>query len=327
VTYRIRALVAALAVVGGALTACASGPSQINSAVIIGDRVISVDDVQHRLDESLNTEPATKDLAKNRKLDLVSRGIVNQLVRHELLAEAAKREGLSVSEKDLADVTAGTAPAQDPVQRAIEAGFDAHELAKDRLLALNLGKKYASRLQLTVSGAQVVSPANAQKLATDLAKKLAAVKPDQVGAELEKLATQEINPVPNLLVSAPYSYGLWASQNQGLDIRPLFGAPVNSVVAFPLGSGEQSASSGWFVGVIQRRDENATLTDQVAQLLPQVTPDWLQGVGLKLISPLAAELGVRISPRYGIWDQLSVGVVPSEGERFGLIIPAANARP
>jgi len=90
VTTRIPALVAALAVLGGALTACASGPSQVNSAVIIGDHVISVDDVQRRLDEALTVEPAAKDLAKNHKLDLASRGIVDQLVRHELLAEAAR---------------------------------------------------------------------------------------------------------------------------------------------------------------------------------------------------------------------------------------------
>jgi hypothetical protein len=327
VTTRIPALVASIAVLGSALTACASGPSQINSAVIIGDRVISVDDVQHRLDEALRVEPAAKELAKNRKLDLVSRGIVNQLVRHELLTEAARREALTVSEKDLSDLTAGTGPSQDPVERAIEAGFDPHELAKDRLLLLNLGKKYADKLELTVDGAQVVSPANSQKLATDLAKKLAAVKPAQAASVLQQQASQEINPVPNLPVSVPASYSIYARNNNALDIRPLFSAPVNTVVAFPLGTGEQSSTSGWFVGLIKARNDKATLQSDVAALLPQVTPDWLYGVGLHLISPLAAELGVRISPRYGIWDELAVGVAPSEGERFGVVVPVANAGP
>src|SRR5436190_11329797 len=93
---RPAALIAGLAVLGSVLTACGSGSTQANSAVIIGKRVISVDEVQQRLDTALSKEQVAKDLAKNHKLDLVSRGIVSTLVLHELIVEQVRRDGLSV---------------------------------------------------------------------------------------------------------------------------------------------------------------------------------------------------------------------------------------
>lgn len=324
-TTRISALVAAFAVLGGALTACGSGPSQVNSAVIIGDQVVSVDDVQRRLDEALRVEPAAKEIAKNHKLDLVSRGIVNQIVRHELLEETARREGLSVSEKDLSDLTAGTRPAEDPLARAVEAGFDQRELARDRLLLQSLAQRFANRLQITVDAAQVISPANARKQSVDLANRLAKVKPEEAAGEIEKQASQEITPVRDFQVNVPATFGIFA-QNQ-VSLLPVLSARANTVVAFPLASGEQAGTAGWFVGYVKQRSDNATLASNVAALIPQISPEWLQQVGLHLISPLANELGVRINPRYGIWDELEVGVVPNEGEKFGVVVPVASARP
>jgi hypothetical protein len=324
VTTRIRALVAALAVLGGTLTACATGPSQVNSAVIIGDRVISVDDVQHRLDRALQTEPASKELAKNRKLDLVSRGIVNQLVRHEVLAEAAKREGLTVSEKDVSDVAAGTGPAEDPFQRTVDAAFDPRETARDRVLLVMLGRKYMDRLQVVFDGALVVTPTNAQATAVDLANKMAA-QPKNTAQMLNSLDSQTIQPAVDQEFSAVGAFRFFSQQQ--VDLAPLFGVQPNNVVAFPFGGGGEQSPSGWLVALVKKRDDHATLSEQEQSAAGTVTPQWDYQVGLQLIGPLVSELNIRISPRYGVWDRLAVGVAPSEKEKTGLLLPVATAKP
>jgi hypothetical protein len=313
-------LVASLAVLGGALTACGNGPSQVNSAVIIGDRVITVDDVQRRLDTALAAEPAAKDLAKNHKLDVVSRGIVNELVRHELLSEAAKRENLTVSEGDLREAVAGVAPSEDPLQRTVDAAFDANERARDQLLAAALGKKYLEKLQITFDGVSL-SAGDARKTAEDLARQVAA-KPDQAANLFAQAAGPQGQPINGITLSEVGAYGIYV-QNQVM-VAPLLGVPANSVVAFPLGTSQEGGGGGWLVAHIKERNTNATLSGDDSAAVSQVPPNWMALVGQHLASPLAEELGVRISPRYGVWDQLSVGVVPTEGEKVGLIIPVAT---
>ncbi|HEV2782756.1 MAG TPA: SurA N-terminal domain-containing protein [Actinophytocola sp.] len=317
-------LIAVLAVLATALTACGSGPTQINSAVIIGDRVVSVDEVQRRLDTALDTEPAAKDLARNRKLDLVSRGIVNQLVRHELIAEAAEREGLTVSERDLAELTASTAPPEDPVLKAVTAGFDGREIARDRLLLQALGRKYLERLQVRMEAATVASEGDSRQAATDLARKVAA-QPDRMAQLIEEPSTAQVRPAPVDALSPVSTYGFFAQQQ--VQLAPVFSVQPNTVVAFQFIAGEQSGANAWLVALIKERNTNATLSEQERSIVSQVPPEWNQAIGTQLISPLAGELGVRISPRYGVWDELAVGVAPNESEKVGLVLPAAMPKP
>lgn len=322
---------------GGALVACSSGPSQINSAVIIGDRVISVDDVQNRLDQALRVEPATKELAKNHKLDLVSRGILNELVRHELLAEAARREGLTVSEKDVSDVVAATEPSQDPVQRSIEAAFDRKDVFRDRLLAVEYGRKMVGKVQLTMNGIVIGVAGYTRQKATDLAKQIAA-KPDKV-AELSAAAGgggDRTRPLSNFPYNVVTSYA-GAAQSAGQTgqapdpndmLPPLFAAPSNSVVALPLGGGGEDGAGGGggFLIALIKHDGGGVSGDEAAQA-GQIPPDWLFVLGEHLIGPLAKEVGLRVSPRYGVWDDLAVGVAPSEAEKVGVLVPASTAKP
>jgi hypothetical protein len=334
---RVGLPVAVFAVLGSAVAGCGSGPSQANSAVIIGQRVITVDDVQHRLDDAISREQAARDLAKNHKLDVVSRGIVDQLIRHELITEAAKRENLSVSEKDVSDAQAGAAPSEDPTQKAIDAGFDAHELTRDRLLMRELGKKYVEKLRVTFVGLQVVS-SDARKKSDDIAHKVAA-SPGQAEQIFQQAgsppsggdpnASPEAQAIPAFPLTAQRGYDI-AAQNQVL-LTPLFGVAQHSVVAFPLGSGEQAASAGWIVAYIQERNLNAPpeapdSQQQQGTPVSQIPAQWLELVGRQMTAPLAGELGVRISPRYGVWDELAVGVAPSEGEKVGIVV-AGNTKP
>ncbi|MDQ3787420.1 MAG: hypothetical protein M3422_09275, partial [Actinomycetota bacterium] len=79
---------AAVTALVATLSACGTGPSQVNSAVIIDDHVISVDEVQSLIDKVVK-EPAARPLAQQHKLDLVAREVVSQLVTHQVLSEVA----------------------------------------------------------------------------------------------------------------------------------------------------------------------------------------------------------------------------------------------
>jgi hypothetical protein len=285
--------------------------------------VITVDDVQRRLDTALNAEPAAKDLAKNHKLDVVSRGIVNELIRHELLAEAAKRESLSVPEGDLQEAVAGIAPSEDPLQRTVDAAFDPRERVKDQLLSAALGKKYLEKLQITIDGA-LLGTADANKKADELARQVAAT-PDRAASLFAEATGPERQPIQNLPLTEVGAYGIY-TQNQVM-LAPLLGVAANTVVAFPIGGGQEGGAGTWLVAHVKKRDTNATLSGEDAASVSQVPSNWMAVVGQHLASPLAAELGVRISPRYGVWDQLAVGVAASEGEKVGVIVPVVTTRP
>jgi hypothetical protein len=320
-------LIAVLAVLTSALAACGSQPREANSAVIIGNRIVSVDDVQRRLENALNNEPAAKELAKSHKLDLVSRSIVTQLVRHELITEVAKRENLSVAEKDVDELLAANAPPEDPVQRSVQAAFDPKEYARDRLLIQRLGAKYQDKVEITFDGATVRSPTDAKAQATELATKIAA--DPAKAAEIVRAAAgndpEAQSPVQPVLGQAlsPISAFQIAVENNAL-LSPVFAAQKGAVVAFPFSSGDQGGGSAWLVALISQRDNNATLPADQTAAASQVSPQWQEEVGNRLIGPVVTELGVRVSPRYGVWDELAVAVAPSEGEKTGVLLPAAD---
>jgi hypothetical protein len=316
-------LIASLAVLGSVLTACGNDPSQANSAVIIGSKVITVDDVQNRLNHALDTEPAAKDLARNRKLDQVSRGIVDQLVRHELIAEAARREGLSVTEKDVSDALAQAAPPDDPVQKSVNAAFDMREIAKDRLLVQALGHKYLDNLAVHLDGAVVQSTTNAKDVAFDLARKIAA-HPDKVTDTVRAANGQEVQPVPVQDFNPVNTYQIYSEQQ--VTLYQMFGAAPNTVIAFPIASGEQGSGTAWLVGLIETRSTTGKLSEQDQSAAAQVAPGWEAAVGTQLLGLVAGDLSIRISPRYGVWDEVAVGLAPSDGEKTGLLLPAASTR-
>ena len=47
----------------------------------------------------------------------------------------------------------------------------------------------------------------------------------------------------------------------------------------------------------------------------------------RLLQPLADQVGVRVNPRYGVWDTSAMGVAPSEGEKAGFQIAVQQPKP
>jgi hypothetical protein len=46
----------------------------------------------------------------------------------------------------------------------------------------------------------------------------------------------------------------------------------------------------------------------------------LAAIGQRLLQPLAEEVGVRVNPRYGVWDPVSMTVVSGE-QQVGAVLP------
>ncbi|SFP39665.1 SurA N-terminal domain-containing protein [Amycolatopsis arida] len=59
----------------------------------------------------------------------------------------------------------------------------------------------------------------------------------------------------------------------------------------------------------------------------QSDPQQLYRVGLRMLQPIAEELGVRVNPRYGVWDAAGMSVVPSEEEVTGHLLHPRTVQP
>lgn len=297
----LRAVAVAAAIVG-MLVGCGSGPSQIGAAALVGGTVIPVDRVQQQLDIVLTKEgeQAKTQLVAGSQLDDVSREILTQAVRHELLAVAARREGLSVDDEQITDVLGQLGG---PEMASAGTVYDAQGIrtrARDQLLAVELGRKYLPRLSATVdyttAGTRTAAMQRVQQLSeagSERAREIIAADAEQGVAALDQ--------------------DIIAAENPGLAAAPIFGVDEGTVVAF---TSDEDAGS-WLVMVVTDRSTNTQGGGEVDELGPAL----LEAAGLRQLAPVAKDLGVRINPRYGVWDPMSVRVAPNENETAGFAAP------
>ncbi len=295
--------VAVAAVAVGMLVGCGSGPSQIGAAALVGDTAIPVDRVQQQLDRVLTKEgeQAKAQLVAGDQLDDVSRDILTDAVRHELLAVAARREGLSVEDEQITDRLRELGGPE-----AASAGtiFDAQSIrtrARDQLLTVELAREYLPRLAVTVD----YTTAATRTAAMQRVRQLSEAGPDRAREIIEADAEQG--------VPAGLDQEIFAAENPALAAGPMFGVDEGTVVAFP---SDQDAGS-WLVMVVTERSTNA----QAGGAIDELGPTLLEAVGLRQLAPIAKDLGVRINPRYGLWDPVSVRVAPNENETAGFVAP------
>lgn len=326
--FRLPWLIAVLVAMVATLTACGSGPSQINSAVIIDDTSISVDEVQALVDKAVREQPAARPLAQQRKLDIVAREAVTQLLLHELLTTVAREENITVRREDVADAMAqnpfaqelptdGSVPPEALATQLVYRARDARETVTDQLVLAQLANKYYERLQVTmdytvISGDQgSAEPESMREQAEAKAREFAA-NPDDVSRLIEEDRAAQ--------VEAEEGAEFAALQSPELAATVIFGAAEGSVIAFEPSAGQAL----WVVGLIRERDTNAS--PQVAEA-PQVDPNQLVAVGRRLLQPYVEEASIEVSPRYGVWDPVAMGIAPSEEETAGLVLPPATASP
>lgn len=301
---------AAVTALVATLTACGTGPSQVNSAVIIDDHVISVDEVQALIDEVVK-EPAARPLAQQHKLDLVAREVVTQLVTHKLLTDAAREENLRVDQQQLSQLrdqnplaqdlpTDGSVPTEQlvPVLVNRARGFDA--FANDSLLLIELAKKYAGRANAKIN---VVGFTDFGK-AEELARKIAA-DPDQ-GAELMRNSGADGEPQLDTETGA--------SSLLSLQLM----VPNGSVLVVNVPATGQSAG-GYFVVQVLSSEVASSAEGEVD--LSQQDPMELTQYGKYVLRQQVLDDGIRLSPRYGEWNLAEMKALPdTESDMAGILL-------
>ncbi|MGH3980159.1 MAG: SurA N-terminal domain-containing protein [Pseudonocardiaceae bacterium] len=298
----------------GLLAGCGSGPSQVGAAAIVGDRIVPIEQVQQQLRTVLEKEgeEAKAQLVAGRQLDDVSRQIVTLAVQHELLAEAAERERLSVSEQRVTAMIDRLGGARAASAGSVFTVENFRDRARDQLLAVELGRKYLPGLAVTVDyttadtrGAAMQRVAELSAAGSERARELIRADVDQGAA-------------------AALDQEIIASENPGFASAPVFGVGKGTVVAFP--SDEQAGT--WLVMVVTGRSTDGG-SGQPARKgeIDAMDRSLIAAAGIRQLAPVAEDVGVRLNPRYGVWDAVSLQTAPNENETTGFVAPLREVPP
>lgn len=280
---------------------CGTGPSQVGSAAIVGDTVLPLETVQQRLDVVLQKEPEARKLHDQRKLDQVARQLVTLGVQHQLIELAARREGVTVSEEDVAESVEQAGGADLASQNTVYDPTTFRERARDQLLLVELARKYVDRMEVTFD--YFFAKDNAE--AVEKAKQVAA-NPARM-AEFIKAAPrseqgQTLGRAGQVVRSAESPQSMQS---------PLFGVEPGTVVAFS----PDPSNAQWIVAYVTDRKTDVRPSGESST--EQLTPQLLEQIGLRLVQSLAGNPEIKVNPRYGVWDANAISLAPSEGELSG----------
>lgn len=327
--------VASIALIGLVLAGCGSGPSRVGAAAIVGDTVITTDDIQARLRTAapdlraaVDEQGAAQGIAPGAPLPpevlaSESRRLVTVRVLHELIGEQSRRDGVVVLPARVDAALAGVGGAE---AAARGSGFDPatiRELVGDQIAAADIGRRVFDRLTVTVDFAIAPDRATAEQLA-------ARVAADPAGAAALIGALPAGTGATNLM--------LRPGADQGAGIRAtasslLFGLPAGTVAVTSDSSGSGSAqqapdpaTSPWTVIHVRERRLDAPPPAGTITPADRVDNDTMFGFGLRVLQPLALADGVTVSPRYGAWDPTQLDVVESAAAA-GTVTPVRAPAP
>ena len=275
----------------------------VGTAAVVNGTAIPVEQLQDRSDVLLakEDEQFRAELVAGRQLDEVSRFVLTQIVTHELITLAAQRADLSVEATEV-DALLYELGGPEIAPRAEEF----RQQAQDRLLMVQLGRRTLGTA-LTFD----YTTATSRTAAIQRAEELAAAGPrgarDLINADID--AGKE----------AGVGKRVVAGDDPIFASSPAFGVAKGSVVAFQLADSQR-----WLVTVIKNRVDGAQPSD-AAPDPDQIDPDVLDAIGLRQLATVAEEVGVLLSPRYGVWDLVTMQAVPNENETGGIVLPLAAA--
>ncbi|HEY4018774.1 MAG TPA: hypothetical protein VGM75_08820 [Pseudonocardiaceae bacterium] len=307
------------ALAGVLLAGCASGPAQAGSAAIVNGTAISLDTIQAQLNNYLAHQPPANGGQQTSPAD-AARQIVSYAVLDQIDNAAVAKYHLNVPAQVVSQYTTQLGGIAGLMKNT---GFTAAELQmilRDRVVQLAYATKYLSKFEVTFDTVSVGD----QKTATALAQKVSA---DPANAKsILTAAAAGSNSQPQFggkltggqIIGQQAQIDQQAQQSGGnspsATILPVFAAKSNSVLTFSLSQGQ------WVVLVVHNADTNATPSATDQQALTQANSDELIKSGTFLLSPLAQDLNIKISPRYGVWDQITMSVVATVGQ-YGVEVP------
>jgi hypothetical protein len=295
----LAALVSVTAVAVG-LSGCGSGPSQVGAAAIVGQTVVPLAEAQAKIDAALG-KPGLLDqlrLQGDKPAD-ISREVVTRQIQHVLLAEAARRERITVRDDAVEAELAREGGVDALVEATIYDAVSVREAVRDQLVSQALARKQLSRLAVTVDMVNATSRDDAVTKARQMA-----TGPAQAAQVLaaDPKAQRNATLRPALLPQSAAAFP--------------FGTPAGSVVAVQV----SPAPDGWMVMRVTNRTTTAPPVGGPG-MLAQVDDATLDDIGRRFTQPLAAELGVKVNPRYGTWDPLRLAVLPPNTPA-GIVLPA-----
>ncbi|MGH3886361.1 MAG: SurA N-terminal domain-containing protein [Pseudonocardiaceae bacterium] len=302
------ATLAIVCAVSGALLigGCSSGPSQVGAAAFVDGTEISLKQVHSQLTTVLTKEGAQTraQLAADHQLDDLSRTIVTVQIRHELLAVAARRTGLTVDQARVDRLISEVGGAEAASKGTV---FDANayrQRAGDKLLMAQLGQRALRNSAVTVDYTTADTRTAAQARVEELS---------QAGP---KRARQLIDADVRAGKDAVIGRRIVAADDPIFATTPAFGVVEGTVVAFQL-----TDTKPWLIMVIKNRTDRGVQPSGNAPVLEQIDPVVLEAIGLRQLAQVGEEVGVRLTPRYGIWDPVSVQAVADENETSGFLAP------
>ena len=289
---------AVVATVGVVVSGCGTGPSQVGSAVIVGTTAVPLEQVQSRLDVALGKTDVVAQLASSGVgAPDIARDVVTGAVMHDLLARTAATEGITVSEADVDAALQESGGADAALSQSLYDLSAIRERVRDRLIAVKHAQRIVPGLTIT---ADLVA-ANSRDDAAAKARVLAAGGPEADALFASNPETSRRN----------MSYQAVRSPEAASTV--LFGLPVGRTAYFQ----PSPQQGGWIVLRVTDRQEDANADPSAAASLGDSD---LAAIGDRLLQPLSEEVGVRVNPRFGVWDPVSMRVVAAD-QQGGAILP------
>jgi hypothetical protein len=286
-----RALVA-VATAGALISGCGSGPVQAGSAIIVGDTAVPLEQVQSQVGTLLSRVPAEQ--RGQDTAPMVARLIVTNELLHALIARASAEQGVTVTDAEVDAFIEQRGGAQTLLQDSV---LDLEELrlqAHDFLVGAALGSKAAPGLTVTID---VIG------------------SPNRTDAEAKARTLAAGGPAADALLNDTQTARRGVRAAAATDTRNagsvVFGTPVGDVVAYQ----PNPQQTTWNVFRVTDRRTDARATSAPATL----SLDQLYLIGQRTLQPIADDLAVRVNPRYGVWDQVSLRVVPAN-QTAGLVL-------
>jgi hypothetical protein len=292
------------------LGGCGWGPSQLGAAAFVDGTEIPVQQVHRQLVAVLDKEgPQTRaQLVAGHQLDELSRKIVTVRIRHELLAIAARRAGLAVDQARVDRLVKEVGGAEAASKGTIFDAASYRERAADKLLMMELGRVTLRNSAVTVDYTTAQTRTAAQQRVEELAS---------AGA---KRARQMIDADVRAGKEAALGKRVVAADDPIFATTPAFGVAEGTVVAFQL-----EDTKPWVVMVVKNRTDRGAQPSEHAPPIDQVDPALLEAIGLRQLARVASEVGVRLSPRYGVWDPVTLQVVADQNETGGFVASLRDA--
>lgn len=295
---------AAAVVVAGAMLSGCGGPILAGSAVVIGDRAIPLSQVRSEV-EAVLSDPGAVSLAdaQGQQLADLAREVVAARVKEAIVMPAAGAAGVTVSPALIDSEVDNTVRAAldrlgpqaaetvDPAQ--VEAFRELlHRTVPAQLTAIELGRRAAGGIAVTVDEVPARDRATAEKLAGALAAGGRAAEEALSGPGAKRGITYTA-------VGDPDRAG-----------TVLFGVPQGAVVAYQPSPGNAS----WSVAKITSR-RTGGVADQGA--VDRLSQRQLVRIGFRIAQARTGP--VTVNPRYGVWDPVQFELA-RPGDETGVVL-------